>query len=177
MKNIFEFEDYKEWIRSWIHSLPKNGRGQLAKMADAAQIFASSLSQVLSRTDKHLTHEQAILVADFMGLRQTELRYFLLLVQRDRAGSKRLQSEINEQIKETLQTRSKISNRLKSDGHLKKPEEVIFYSNWLYTGIRVLTSISGFTSLEAIADRARINAGEFFDRDGRRMKVEACKPH
>lgn len=28
-----------------------------------------------------------------------------------------------------------------------------------------------------IADRARINDGEFFDRDGRRMKVEACKPH
>lgn len=31
--------------------------------------------------------------------------------------------------------------------------------------------------LAVIADRARINGGEFFDRDGRRLKVEACLPH
>ncbi|NJL25279.1 MAG: DUF4423 domain-containing protein [Calothrix sp. SM1_5_4] len=160
MTDIFAYSNYKTWLRHWLKSLPKGGRGQLGKLADAALMFSSSLSQILGSQDKHFTLEQAVLVADHVGLSDIERRYFLLLVQHDRAGSVRLRKEFETQLREAKKAHSQIGSRLPSEHQLRIEEETIFYSSWLYSAARVLTSLKNCPSAESLAERLGISRAQ-----------------
>jgi len=160
---IFEFNDYRDFLKKHIHSLPKQGHGEISKMADALQIAQPLMSQILS-AHKNLNLEQADLLSEYLQFSEKEKSYLFVLVQVERAGRQSLKkyfiSERERIKKEALDVRTVILNERK----LTEVEKSIFYSSWLFQAVRLLTSIEEhkFSSLESISeklgyDRAKIN--------------------
>lgn len=54
---IFDFIDYRFFLRKFIQQLPKKGRGEINRMAKSMQIHPSLVSQVHTY-QKHLNLEQ-----------------------------------------------------------------------------------------------------------------------
>jgi len=88
---IFEFKDYKLFVRHVINTKPILGRGSVKKMAESLRVHPSLISQVLKGT-KEFTAEQANEVAVFLNLNELETEYFLCLVDIERAGTARLKT-------------------------------------------------------------------------------------
>ena len=153
--DIFEFEDYKQLVISWVASMPKKGRGQWTKMAAHLGVHSVVLSQVF-RGDKELSLDQAWHACEFMGLSELETEYVLALVQRSRAVHFRLKAHFSEKIKELRSKSLDLKKRLRQDQELTEETRAIFYSNWYYSGIRLAADNPELASVEAIAERLRL---------------------
>lgn len=150
--NIFQFEDFREYVFREIKSKPNGGRGELLKISKHAKLHTTSLSQIL-KGDRVISMEHALSLAEYFGLSEAETRYFLLLIQYDRAATKELKAHLKKQIDESKSEHTELVRVLNRDRVLSEHEKALFYSNWFFSGVRVLTSIPGFQSTDAIARR------------------------
>lgn len=150
MKN-FEFESYKEWVNQWIKGQPKGGHGQLRSMAADAGVNSVVMSQVF-RGDRDITIEQALRVAKYMGLSELERDLFLLLVQKDRAGSHDLKLVFARQIAELKARARTLSQRIKHES-MTNEDKATFYSKWYYSAVRLGVSIPQLSTISEIAER------------------------
>ncbi len=150
--DLYSFSNYKEFTLKWIKSQPKKGYGQLRKLAQHLDINAVIVTQVFNGP-RNLSVEQAFDATSFFGLNELESDYYLLLVQHERAGNYRLQDNFAKKIKELKTKATKIKSRLpKNKQELSFETKALFYSDWFYSGIRLITAIDGFNSPEAIAN-------------------------
>lgn len=94
--------------------------------------------------------EQSYAAAEYLQLTKVERNYFLLLVQRDRAGTKSLKKHFDEQIEELKMSLRALTNRLERHQVLSEEDRAIFYSSWLYSGIRLYCSLGDGKTLEEI---------------------------
>jgi uncharacterized protein (TIGR02147 family) len=146
----FDFDDYKTFLDQKIRALPKNGRGEARKLAEHISVNSVVISQVL-RGDKHFTLEQAIKVCSYFGLQGSEQEYFILLVSRARAGSQDLIEHYTKKLVSLKKEQKKLTHAVASR-ELGDHEKSIFYSNWFYSGVRILTTIDGKNTPDAIAE-------------------------
>jgi uncharacterized protein (TIGR02147 family) len=131
--------------------MPKRGRGEYRKIATQLRMHPTMISQVF-KGDKHLTREQAVDLCEYFGLPELETDYFLALVDFERAGSKRLTLKIKKQL-ESLKLRSlKLAARLPVETKLTEEARAVFYSDWSYSGVRLLSSIEGFQNIDQISE-------------------------
>jgi len=152
---VFEFRDYKQFLRLYIREKPKKGRGLIKTFAAHLRIDSSQVSKILSG-DKDLTEEQGLLMAKFIGLTELETEYFLALIKIERAGTKLLADHYREK-RDRLKTESlNLNRRVKSDRILSDFEKSVFYSSHLYSAIRLSTSIGNGQTLTEIVDRFQI---------------------
>jgi plasmid maintenance system antidote protein VapI len=147
---IFEFADYRDFVTQTVRSLPKRGRGELLKIARHLEIHSSTLSQVLSGI-KHFTLDQACALADYFGFNDLETQYLLHLVELERAGTPRLRATLKKHLLRLQQQSRALSAMIPGKKTLSEEQKAIFYSNWFYTGIWALTSISGYQTSDAIS--------------------------
>lgn len=146
---VFDSSDYREIIKRKIASLPKEGYGQLSKLASHLKISKTLVSQILNGT-KAFSEDQGCAVAEFLGFSEHESIYLLLLIQQERAGSQRLKNLLRKQIQATKKSAEKLGARLPAEGKLSDEQQAVFYSEWHYTAIHTLTSIERFQTEEAI---------------------------
>ena len=152
---IYEAEDYKLFVNSWIKSQPKSGHGLMGKMATYLKVNSVIITQVF-RGSRELTLEQAFGVSQFLGLNKTESHFFILLVEKARAGTKELRAYYVEQVN-TLRSSSKlIKNRVKHD-EVSIQHKTIFYSSWKYSAVRLASSISDLKNSHDIANHLGID--------------------
>ena len=144
---IFEFTDFRQII-----SHLASARGDYARLARAIKLHSTTFSQVMNGL-KPLSLEHAILVCDELGLKSLETKFFLLLVQLDKAGSERLRANLREQLNELKRESQNLQRVVPTEQNLSFEQKAVFYSHWLYSGIRVMSSISGFQTAEALAKR------------------------
>ncbi len=149
---IFENDDYKAIVTGLVSEMPKKGRGQWTKMAQHLGLHNVVLSQIY-RGDKQLTVEQAWDTAEYLGFSELESEYFLLLVQKSRAGNFRLEQYFEEKIKEVRTKSLDLKKRLKQDKELTEETRAIFYSNWYYSGIRLGTDSPEINTVEELSRR------------------------
>ena len=160
---IYSFNDYRSFIKNYIETLPKKGRGEISRMAESLRIPQPLMSQILSG-DKDLNLEQADLLSDYLQLTDNEKTYLFTLVQIEKSGRENLKkhfiNERNRLKKEALD----IQTVIVQDRKLTELEKSIFYSSWLYQAVRLLTSLDRKVpiTLEEIAallnhDRAHIS--------------------
>lgn len=151
MKSLFESENYKEWVLSKLKTFPKAGHGQFRKIADKLRVHPVIITQVF-KGSRELTEEQAIDLTDYLGLTKLESQYFLVLVQKERAGSAKLK-EHHEARRKELQTQSKdLKNRMVNSQVLTEEAKALFYSNWYYSGVRLAASIPSLSHPQQIAE-------------------------
>lgn len=153
--NIFEFESYKEFVKKSIQEMPKGGRGQYRRLAQQLKISTTLVSQIFNG-DKSLTWEHASDLADYFSLSEDETDYLFLLVQQERAATLRLRQKLQRRVEKSREHAKKLENRLNKDVSLSEKVRLHFYSDWSFSGIRMLTATEQGGSVDAIAQRLRL---------------------
>lgn len=152
MLNIYSYDNPVNVIRDYAENLPSGQkRGIFNRMAQAAQIFPSYLSQIL-KGDRQLSLDQAAAIAEFMQLSSMETKFFLRLNDLSRAQTHVSQRLIKNELKEIRENQNQISKQIPSDSfYLGEAEQARFYSSWIYAAVRTLCAIPGFQDAPSIA--------------------------
>lgn len=155
MVSIFNFEDYRAFLKARLREFPKEGYGQSKRLADHLGVHTTLISQILLGT-KELSVDHAVLAADFFLLNELETECFVALVHLGRAGNPTSRKFATKQLSAVKQKASEISRRVSATGKLNEEQRAIFYSHWLYSAVRQLSAIPSFQTLEAIASHLQL---------------------
>jgi uncharacterized protein (TIGR02147 family) len=146
----------REFLKEWIKAQPKKGYGQALRLAEAIGCSSVLVSQFLSGT-RLLSLEQGEKATRYMKLSKLETRYFLLLLQKDRASTSELINFFEQDLSGLRRAALKVSERVKVDLTMPPDVRLEFYSNWVYSAIRLLTDTAQFSNPEALASRLQLN--------------------
>lgn len=138
--SIFDFEDYRKFIQNKVQSLPKGGRGEYQRIAKSIRLHTTYLSQVIKGL-KNLNQDQSLELCEYWKLSPLESRYFLLLVDYERAASQKLRDYIRSQLFQIKEESLRLTTRLNKEKVLDEKVQSVFYSNWLYSAIRLASSL------------------------------------
>jgi uncharacterized protein (TIGR02147 family) len=139
MGSIFDYRDYKSYlsdrsIESGLRSGFKSG------LANACGCNSACISNVL-RGNAHLSAEQANSASFYLKLTPDEMHYFLLILQRARAGTTSLRAYFD------------VQKRLGMKERLSKSDQAKYYGSWFYAAVHVALSIPRLSrSEEALAE-------------------------
>jgi uncharacterized protein (TIGR02147 family) len=149
-KDVFEYRDYKAYLKATIASKPKGGRGIRIGLARSLGCPVSHISQILNGSS-HLSMEQAEGVNLFFGHSPVEASFFLLLLQFSRAGTPQLRKRLDGQIREFLDRNLALKERLDIKDSLSSEDQALYHSSWLYRAIHVMVSVEEFQTKEALS--------------------------
>lgn len=157
--NIFDFDNYREFIQRKVQSLQKGGRGEYQKIAKSLRLHTTYLSQVI-KGPKNLNQDQSLDLCEYWKLNPLESRYFLLLVDYERAGSQKLRDYVRGQMFQIKEESKKLSLRLNKEKVLDEKAHATFYSHWLYSGIRMATSLESLQHRTELANYFNLSPQE-----------------
>jgi uncharacterized protein (TIGR02147 family) len=146
--NIYQFQCPIDFLVQYIEK--SFGRGFRSKLATHLGCQTSFISQVLGKR-VHLSLEQAVLISEFIKLPQEESHFFLLLVQRDKAGSTKLKNFFNDQIEGLLKKRRLVTHRIGSPEEISDLDQKTYYQYWWHVAIHILCGLDSINTREDIA--------------------------
>lgn len=161
-KTIYDYLNYKEFLNQKISSMPQKGRGIRLKLAQALSCQTAYISQVLNR-ETNFSLEQAVKVSQFFEFNKEESRFFLLLVQLERAGSHDLVVFLKNEIQDILTKRAEIETRVNITDSLDERNQHIYYSVWYYAAIHILLSIPEFQTPKKISEHLRLSLKKVYE--------------
>lgn len=132
---ILDYVSYKSYVLDWIKEQPKAGHGIFKKMAESIRSSSVVMTQVF-RGDRELTPEQALGIAHFIGLSESETEFFLLLVHKARAGSHELSALIDKQLDKIKAQSKQIRSKINYE-NFSEEAKAQFYSSWAYSALRL----------------------------------------
>lgn len=151
--SVFDYSDYRVFLNTWIDSQHKRGiKGHFSK----ALGISSTMVSLILKGEKQLSLEQAAEAIDYLGLKEKEADYFFLLVELGKAGTHKLRQKLKHKINESQKEAKQISKRLRKDLELTEEQKAIYYSSWVFTGIRNLSALEQFSDTSRIAERLNI---------------------
>ncbi|QDK46463.1 hypothetical protein DOM22_15470 [Bdellovibrio sp. ZAP7] len=152
LPSIYSFKDYKKYLQKWIEVHPMKGRGILSAMAKSLRTQTSFLSQVISG-ELNFSSEQALDLAAYLKLSESETDYLLLMVAYARAGSASLRARLKKQVETAKELGMK--ERVKSDITyvLSEQDQQIYYSAWYYSVIHIAATLPSLRNAKAIAHK------------------------
>jgi uncharacterized protein (TIGR02147 family) len=142
MPAIFDFLSYRQYLEAWITAHGPRGYGLKGKISQALGVSSSLFSQIL-KEEKSLTPDQACDLGEYLHL----------LVEHSRAGTKKYQDKLLRKIQNLQEQSKKIGRRVPRSKELSEEQKAIYYSSWLYTGIRNMVAIPKFDNVQGIAER------------------------
>jgi uncharacterized protein (TIGR02147 family) len=148
---IFDFSCYRPYLRAKLSQLPKKGRGELSRLAKHMGLHTTAVTHIF-KGDKPMNPDQAMSFAKYWGMTEAEIEYLLCLVQAERAVNKDLKVLMTEKAKELKEKGLDFGQRVKDRKILSEVQKAKFYSNWYYSGVRVLSSMTGTQTVDAISD-------------------------
>ena len=156
--NVFQSTSIKSILKAFISERPRNGRGEISRIAQHLNVSATLVSHVLTG-QKTFTTDQGQSVLAYLGLVGLEADYFMFLLQLERAGTVDAQKFWKMKVDEIKLNSLKLAHRLQSEKKLSEQERAIFYSTPLYMMVRLFTSVGeiGKTSQD-IAQRFELTA-------------------
>jgi len=155
-KEIFEYQNYKDYLSAYIHSQPNKGRGFRSRIAEALKIQTAYVSQVLNGS-ADFSPEQALLLSELLGHTEIETEFFLQLIHFARAGSAKLKKYTQAHLNHLKTERSKVKNRLDFDRALTLEEQSTYYGSYLYAAIHIMLTIPEFQKPQDLARHLRVN--------------------
>ena len=147
---IYDYDNYKNYINDRIINSPSKGRGIKLKISEYLSCQTAFISQVLNG-QTNFSLEQGVRLNKFFDHTKEESRFFILLIQLGRAGSAELSEFYKDELKEISDKRSDLKNRMNIKKILKKVDQQVYYSNWLYSCIHMMIAIPEFQSPIAIS--------------------------
>lgn len=134
-ESVFSSADYKCYLKARL-SL----KGEKAAFANHLGCQASFLSQVLCGSP-NLSLEQGVLANDYFRHSPPEEKYFLCLLQMERAGSQRLKAYFQKELAGLMSQQRKVVQRIAPSKQISAKARAEYYSSWVYGAIHVLASI------------------------------------
>jgi uncharacterized protein (TIGR02147 family) len=157
--NVFEFMDYKKALNAILAEKRKTQKGLSRKLSEHLGVHATLISQILSGS-KDFSEEQILSVCEYLGIAKIETKYLLALVQYERAGSKKLKDHFQEVIDQTRKQALQLSERIDKNRQLSDFEKSIFYSNWAYSAVHLLSTLEKPLDFEGICERLGLSAAK-----------------
>lgn len=136
---IFEFSEYRDFLKQYFKSLPKRGFGEAKKIANYLGVSSTYVSQILAGS-KILTLEQATALGAYLGLSEIEADYFFYLVQNERAGTQELKKYCRRKLDDLRKKSLSLVARIEPNRKLNDQEKSVFYSSPLFSGVHVYCS-------------------------------------
>lgn len=158
MKTVFEYNNYKRFMTDTENIRRGYERGFRSKVAAAIGCQSGYISHVLNG-DAQFSLEQALMAAQFLGIKGPEQKYFLLLVELERAGTRELKAHFAEELKSLKEHHLNIKERVGTATFLSEKDQSQYYSSWHFLAVHVLTSLQKFSDAKAIAQALRIPEG------------------
>lgn len=156
MQDIFEFKDYKKFIRAFETSRKSFEKGFRSKLAELLGCQNGYISHVLNG-DAHFSLEQGLGVARFLQLNERDKKYLLLLIEHARAGTKELRQYFEKEIEVYREKHLDIKERAVGARALSENEQTTYYSSWHYLAIHMLITLPGYDDRKSIANALRIS--------------------
>lgn len=153
---IFEAKNFGDFLKIHMKNLPNKGRGLLRSIAIATDIHSTTLSQAVKGT-RLFSLEQVASICQYLGLSETETKYALLLSQVERAGTETLRKIYTQELQSFKKQALDISSAVPKRKILAEEQKAIFYSNWYYTAITVLSSLPNLNEPFALSQRLGIS--------------------
>ena len=153
---LFDSKNYKDFLRKRLKEMPKEGHGQVTRIAHVLRMHPTRLSQILNG-DVNLTLEQAGKLAHHLGLAPLETECFLSMVQYERAGTEELREIFRAQIDRFKKQSKELKNRVPKDAALSENQKAVFYSSWAYSAVRLACSVKDLQSLDALSGHFDMN--------------------
>lgn len=157
--SVFKYASYKAFLKTYIAGLPRNGRGEINRIAEQIGVHPTLVSQVLGGS-KDFSIEQAHKLCDYLGLSDLEKDFFILLVQQERAGTKDLKNYYGKKVSELKKQSLNLTQRLQEHRRLTDYEQSVFYSSWLYSALRLFSSVGSGQTADAMAAKFSLPRGE-----------------
>ena len=148
---LFDADDYRIYLRNEIVNNGR-GRGTQTKLAAHLNCQTSFLSHVLSER-AHLSLEHAMSVSDYFAHTPLERKYFLLLVQKGKAGSKALTDYFENELASIQAEREIVKEKIGVNTELSLADQAIYYSMWWYLAVHMLVGFPKTQTRSAIADK------------------------
>ena len=155
MKSLYHYNFYKDYMEDVFPPKGK-GRGGRAQLARFLGCQTGFVSQVINH-DSHFSLEHAYNVSRFLGHSEEEARYFVLLVQKDRAGSRELENFFWEQVKKTQTEHLEPSKKVKTSTEPSQSTLNVYYSHWLYAAVHILATIPAYQTLESLSQKLSLS--------------------
>ena len=155
--DIYDYSDYKKFVKDWVKQQAKSGRGQWSRFARHLQLSNVQISQIF-QGDRNLSNEQSYFLAKLLELTPAETKYFQLMLQYQLASNHNYKSHLAEEMKINKQEAKELINRLPQDDVLDEETKTRFYSDWVYSGIRLLCDIKEINNAEQIANILELEA-------------------
>jgi len=156
IKSFYGFKSYKHLVQAWVESHPKGGRGLYRQIAMALNVSTVLISQIFNGT-RDLTLEQALALADFLGLDEKRTEFFVLLVSEARAGTDKLRNHYQQKLARHRKSHEKIKNRVTRYEKLSASANTEFFSDWVYSAVHLLSAIKGHEDPRKLAQRLEIS--------------------
>lgn len=150
--NIFDFYDYRDFIKWYFSTLPNGGYGKLAELADSSGVNRATITLVL-KMERDFTADQAFNACQFLGLNKIETDYFLNSVQMQKAAQTKVRNHYREKLDLLRNEYQDLQKRLGNSKEFDENAKAQFYSNWFYSAIRLSTSIADYDNIDSIAKR------------------------
>jgi hypothetical protein len=99
----------------------------------------------------HLSAEQGVRAARFLGLRPLEARYMRLLIEYARAGTDELRKMLAEELEELREQMNDFGQRVGADPKIAEDVERTYYSSWHYAVVHVMLTVPRLRTKERLA--------------------------
>lgn len=154
-KTVFDFTSYKAYLETVEASRKGLQRGFRTKLSAAIGCQSGYVSHVMNGS-AHLSLEQALRVAKFLELDAKEQKYWLLLIEFERAGTPELREVFAEELRILKEQHLNIKERVGDASVLTEAEQSRYYSSWHYSAVHVASSLKEFSNLKSIAEALKI---------------------
>ncbi len=148
--NIFDFSDYKTFLKTYIDK--STSRGIIKDLALAAHVHRPYLSKVLNG-DIHLLPDQLYGICNFIKLIEAESEFLLLLLEKDRSNKSNYKKYIERKINNIRKAEEEKTKAYGRDTSVLKIDEDawIYYSHWIYPMVHIAVSIPHLQRVEALS--------------------------
>lgn len=147
--SIYDYQDYKKYIKDWINLGPNNGRGQRIKLAQAIGCQTPFITHVLTG-EYNFGPEQAEACARWIGLSDDDTEFFVLMVLKQRSGSRQAESFFERQLIKRRNEENVLKKRLRIKEGLSPEDQLQYYSQWQYAAIHMAVLNPKLQSIEAL---------------------------
>lgn len=137
---VFDFDDYRAYVKAALAAERLVRRGAQARLAEAVGCQSAYLSMVLAERAE-LSLEQAAAANAFFRHGEQEAHYFLLLVQRTRAGTAALKRYFQDQLAGLTRERTTLARRLSGTTALSPEHQTTFYGAWYFKVIHIALTV------------------------------------
>lgn len=154
-KSIFDFNDYKGYLKAFLKSEPNAGHGFRSRLAKALNCQTAYVSQVLNGK-AHFSLEQAEAANSFLAHSEDEAQYFLFIVERSRAGTQALQKRLDRQIEAMQKKRMVLKDRVDIKTELDQKDQATYYSSWIYAALHIAVTIPTLRDRKSLAEALKL---------------------